>query len=214
MALIEEEDREILEKRFRQELENDVKILLFTQEECDYCEVAKRLVSEVSSLSDKLKPSYHDIRKDRELASRLGVDKTPAILLLGDKEYKVRFFGLPSGYEFVTFIEDIVDVSRGATRLSPKTKEIIRGIDRRVHIQVFVTPSCPYCPRMVRLAHQFAIENTNIEGDMIEVLEFRELAEKYNVLGVPKTVVNDKIAFEGAVPEPIFVQNILKASKT
>ena len=51
----------------------------------------------------------------------------------------------------------------------------MRGLGRPVHIQVFVTPTCPYCPQAVRLAHQFALESDQIRGDMIEATEFPEL---------------------------------------
>ncbi|MEN2975324.1 MAG: thioredoxin family protein [Candidatus Caldarchaeales archaeon] len=211
MQLIGKEDREFLEKKFEKELEKDVRIILLTRkDDCEYCETARQLVEEVSSTSNKLNPEIYDVDRDREIASRWRIDKTPAILLFGEKEYGVRFFGLPSGYEFTTLIEDIIDVSRGTSRLSSRTKEVLKSIDKPIHIQVFVTPSCPYCPRVVRLAHQFAIENTMITGDMIESLEFQELAGRYNVLAVPKTVINDQVFFEGAVPEPLFLQQVLR----
>jgi predicted DsbA family dithiol-disulfide isomerase len=63
----------------------------------------------------------------------------------------------------------------------------------------------------VRLAHAFAFENENITSDMVEATEFSYLANKYQVYGVPKTVVNEKIYIEGAVPEPKFVDEALKA---
>jgi len=212
MSLLKKEDREFLENKFERELENKVRIILFKEKDnCEFCKTAEQLVEEVSSTSTKLIKEVYDIDENAELASRWRVDKVPAILLFGEKEYGVRFFGLPSGYEFSTFIEDIVDISKNTSRLTPKTKEVVRKIEKPVHIQVFVTPSCPYCPRAVRLAHQFAIENTLITGDMIEALEFQELSNKYNVLAVPKTVINDQIFFEGAVPETLFLQQVLKA---
>jgi len=212
MSLLKKEDREFLENKFERELESNVRIILFKKKsECESCETAEQLIEEVSSTSTRLIKEVYDIDEDADLASRWRVDKVPAILLFGEREYGVRFFGLPSGYEFSTFIEDIVDISRNTSRLTPKTKEVVKKIDRPVHIQVFVTPSCPYCPRVVRLAHQFAIENTLITGDMIEALEFQELSNRYNVLAVPKIIINDQIFFEGAVPETLFLQQVLKA---
>jgi len=212
MSLLKKEDREFLENKFERELESNVRIILFKKKsDCEFCETAEQLIEEVSSTSTRLIKEVYDIDEDADLASRLRVDKVPAILLFGEREYGVRFFGLPSGYEFSTFIEDIVDISRNTSRLTSKTKEVVKKIDRPVHIQVFVTPSCPYCPRVVRLAHQFAIENTLITGDMIEALEFQELSNRYNVLAVPKTIINDQIFFEGAVPETLFLQQVLKA---
>jgi len=61
------------------------------------------------------------------------------------------------------------------------------------------------------LAHKLAIENEHITADVVEVSEFIDMAQLYQVRGVPKTVVNDRIEIMGAVPEPRFIQEILKA---
>ncbi|MFW5856013.1 MAG: thioredoxin family protein, partial [Bacillota bacterium] len=79
--------------------------------------------------------------------------------------------------------------------------EQIKEIDEDVRLQVFITPTCPYCPRAVRVAHQMAMVNSRISGEMVEAIEFPDLSDKYNVSGVPKTVINDGAAEqEGAVP--------------
>lgn len=95
--------------------------------------------------------------------------------------------------------------------LSQKTKDALKAIDKDIHIQVFVTPTCPYCPLAVRLGHQFALESSHIKADKVESSEFPHLTQKYNVFGVPKTVINDAFSVEGAVPEEIFLENVLKA---
>ena len=61
------------------------------------------------------------------------------------------------------------------------------------------------------MAHKLAIENEHITADVVEVSEFIDIAQRYQVRGVPKTVVNDRIEIMGAVPEPRFVQEVLKA---
>ena len=61
------------------------------------------------------------------------------------------------------------------------------------------------------MAHQLAIENEHITADVVEVSEFIDMAQLYRVQGVPKTVVNDRIEMMGALPEPRFVQEVLKA---
>lgn len=63
----------------------------------------------------------------------------------------------------------------------------------------------------MRLAHRFAIENEFIRADCIESSEFSELAGKYSVYAVPKTIINEQISIEGAVPEDFFLDGILKA---
>ncbi len=61
------------------------------------------------------------------------------------------------------------------------------------------------------MAHKLAIENEHITADVVEVSEFIDMAQRYRVQGVPKTVVNDRIEIVGAVPEPRFLQEVLKA---
>jgi len=82
-----------------------------------------------------------------------------------------------------------------------------------VQIQVFVLPTCPYCLKAVGLAHKFAIENDLIKADMVEAMEFPQLAQKYNVMSIPKTVINETVDFVGAFPEENFVEYILLAMK-
>jgi glutaredoxin-like protein len=159
----------------------------------------------------KLRLEVYDFERDADKASVWGVDKIPALLLHGAKEYKVRYFGLPAGYEFAALLDDIIDVSKGASRLSPSVRSKVKEINKPVHIQVFVTPTCPYCPRAVRTAHQMAIENELITADMVEAIEFPHLANKYDVMAVPKVVINDKVSFEGALPDTHFLEHVLMA---
>jgi glutaredoxin-like protein len=204
--------KEKLNRLFEKNLEEDVRLILFTQEtECELCKETHELLQEISSISLKIKLEVYDFVKDTEKAKELGVDKIPAIVLNGRKDYKIHFYGIPSGYEFATLIDDIMDVSKGRSRLQSPVLEKVRSISKPVHIQVFVTPTCPYCPRAVRVAHQMALENTLITSDMIEATEFPHLVNRYSVMAVPKIVVNEKTEFVGAQPEENFVENILQA---
>jgi glutaredoxin-like protein len=135
----------------------------------------------------------------------------PAIAVLGKKDYGIRFYGLAYGYEFRPFTESIINISRGATNLSEETKKKLASIEKPVHIQVFVSLTCPHCPLVTSLAHQFALESDFIRADVVDIAEFPHLAQKYSVMGVPKTVINEKTEFVGAVPEDLFVQQVILA---
>jgi glutaredoxin-like protein len=144
-------------------------------------------------------------------AKEFRVDKIPAIAVIGAKDYGVRFYGIPSGYEFASLVGAIIDVSRGESGLSQRSKDALRNLDQMVRIQVFVTPTCPYCPAAVRLAHRLAIESDMIWADMVETNEFVHLAQKYAVMGVPKAIVNERVEVTGAVPEDVLVAQVLAA---
>jgi glutaredoxin-like protein len=217
MPLISEKDAEFLRNEFETNLVSPVKLVMFTQEmECQFCAETRQIVEEVAELSDKITAEIYDFVADKAIADLYGVDKIPAIAIVraqdgGDKDYGVRFYGIPSGYEFTSVIEDIVDVSKGESGLQPKTKEAVATLSDPVHLQVFITPTCPYCPQAVRLAHKLAIESDLIRGDMVEAIEFPHLSNKYHVYGVPRTVINETTHQEGAVPEPLFLSKLLEA---
>jgi glutaredoxin-like protein len=115
---------------------------VFTQEiECQYCKETRELVEEVASLSDKLSVEVYDLVKDQAIAESLGVDKVPAVAVVGKKDYGIRMFGIPSGYEFGSLIESIKLVSEGESGLSPETKKRVNKLTKPVKIQVFITPT-------------------------------------------------------------------------
>ncbi len=196
-------------------MEDKVTIHLFlSQNHCLLCNETRELVEIIAGLAPegKLELDVCECETDTEEAKKYKIDKHPAIVIEGKNKGLIRYFGIPSGHEFGAFIEDIIDVSIGEPKiLSPKGKDMIKAIDKPVHIQVFVTPTCPYCPRAVRLAHAAAMLNENITADMVEAMEFQELAMKYRVMGVPKLVFNDKVTMEGAPPEPMFLQKLTQA---
>jgi glutaredoxin-like protein len=214
MPLLQDKDKEVVKTQFQEELANPVKLVNFTQAlECQFCAETRQLVEEVAALSDKIELEVYNLAIDKEKVEEYGVDKIPAIAIMGEKDYGVRYYGIPSGYEFSSLIEDIIDVSKGEVELLPATKEALAGITEPLHFQVFVTPTCPYCPQAVRLAHKLAIESDNIRADMVEAVEFPHLAIKYNVRGVPRVVINETIQIEGAVPEPMLMAQLQEALK-
>lgn len=148
------------------------------------------------------------------MADKYGVDKIPAIVVLGenDKDYGIRFFGVPAGYEFSSLLEAIKIASSGDSGLSPEAREAVGNIKNQVHIQVFVTLTCPYCPPAVQTAHRLAVESDLIRADMVETSGFPHLANRYGVYAVPKVVMNDRVSFEGALPGKAFVDHLLQAA--
>ena len=147
------------------------------------------------------------------MAKEYGIDKVPAVIIMGEKDYGIRFYGLPYGYEFQTLMEDLMTVSRGKTDLLEQTKERLKEIKTPVHIKVFTTLTCPHCPAAASIAHKFAMENDLITAEAIDANEFPQLALKYGVMGVPKIVINEKVEFVGALPENIFLEHVLLATK-
>ena len=200
------------------ELDAPVRLVVFTQGEggaleCEMCADTRELITEVAALSPKLSVEVRDFVGDAEIVETYGIDKVPAIAIVRDGptpvDYGIRLYGIPSGYEFSTLIEDIVMVSRGDPGLSAKTLAELEKLTGPVNIQVFVTPTCPHCPRAVVLAHKLALASEHVRAAMVEATEFPHLANRYQVYGVPRTVINEDIHIEGAVPEGMLIAQLM-----
>jgi glutaredoxin-like protein len=215
LVLIPEEQKANLKQALQQNMQDPVRIVVFTQEmECELCKESRELAQEVASLiPDKIQLEVYDFVKDEAKVKEYGVDKVPAIAVMGTKDYGIRYYGIPYGYEFNSFIETILNVSKGATNLSEDTKSKLQTLDKPAHIQVFVTLTCPYCSVAAGLSHKFAIESSMVKSDVIDAGEFPHLAQKYSVMGVPKIVINERTEVVGAVPEAQFVAHVLQATK-
>ena len=191
-----------------------VTLKLFTQEfECGYCKETHQIAQEIAELSDHITLEVHDLVKDSAVADTFHVDKIPAIAVVGQngQDYGIRFYGIPSGYEFTSLLESILMVGTQQISLSKSTLDFLAKLDKPVHLQVFVTPTCPYCPRAVVLAHQLAFVSDKVTADMVEVTEFPHLGQRYNVMGVPRTVINEDTHIEGAVPEDMLLEELKAA---
>lgn len=210
MNLIPDDKKELLANEFKEKLEKPVKILMFTQEvECRFCSDTRQLVQELAALNDKITVEVYDFVADAAKAKEYGIDKIPALSIIGEKDYGVRIYGIPYGYEFRTLTEAIINVSKGKTDLSDKTKAILAEVKAPVHIQVFVSLTCHHCPVAATVAHKLAIESDLVRADVIDGSEFPHLVQKYAVIGVPKVVINEKIEFVGAFNEDLFAEHVL-----
>jgi glutaredoxin-like protein len=151
MALISERDRETIRQHFEDELASDIQITMFTErsspiimpgrQQCETCEQTRELLEEVASLSDKIALTVYELEQERDKAAEFGIDRVPAFVATGAAKGRVRYFGIPSGYEFSALIEDLIDVSRGVTELSEETKALLGSLTEDINIKVFTTPT-------------------------------------------------------------------------
>jgi glutaredoxin-like protein len=212
--VIPEGHKEQLREELTVKLQKPVRLVVFTQEyECPYCAQTRSLVEELASLSDKIGVEVYDFVADVDKVRGYGVDKVPAVAIVGERDFGLRFYGLPYGYEFGTLLEGIIAVSRGRADISDEARERLKNVNVPVHIQVFVTLTCPYCPSVASLAFKFAVESDFVRADVVDVGEFPHVGHKYAVMGVPKTVINEKVEFLGAVPEDVFLEHVLLAAR-
>jgi glutaredoxin-like protein len=224
-TLIGERDKVQLKRTFRKDLKADVTLKLFTQKpsvvtipgrECPYCAQTQQLMDELSSLSPKLRLETVDFYQEGQTAKDHGISRIPAVALSAaanpvPEDFRVKFYGIPMGYELATLVEDIKTISRGVSPLSTAARRRLREINQAVHIQVFVTPADASCAVPARLAHAMALECPNISADVVEIQEFPALAQNYGIRSVPFTVINEHIRFGGPVTETQLLEKVLQA---
>ena len=209
--LIDEKTKKEL-KRVLAKLPNRVKLIFFTQEnECPACKQQRHILETIVALADKLDLQVYDFVHAGDKVAQYAIDKIPATVIIGKKDYGLRFYGLTAGYEFQSLIETIVMVATENHGLSEDFSNLIVQINEPVHIEVMTTLTCPYCPRAVHAAQQLAMVNNNIRADMVESSEFPQLALRYDVTNTPKTVINETHSFIGAMPVDRVYLEVLKA---
>jgi len=131
MALLAERDRKTLTTRFDQ-LTKTVRLVMFTQEfECLSCRSTRELLEETASLSDKIDLAVYDLVTDQQKAETYGVQLVPAVIVEGEKDHGIRFFGAPAGYEFSSLVEDILAVGTETIPLSQASREKLAGLAQR-----------------------------------------------------------------------------------
>ncbi|RLJ70906.1 glutaredoxin-like protein [Hydrogenivirga caldilitoris] len=201
--------KDIFEKEFKE----PVTLKVFSQAiGCDSCQTVEELLQELVSVvgEDRLKYEVHTPVLEQELAQKYGVDRIPTIVIEGDKDYGIRYVGLPAGLEFSTLIQGILQVSKREPNLSEKTLEMVRQVDIPLELMVFVTTSCGYCPAAAVMAYNFALASDYITAKVVDASENPDLAERFQVVGVPKIVINNGVAeFVGAQPENAFLGYII-----
>jgi glutaredoxin-like protein len=212
MSLLSDSDRQAVRTQLA-DISHSVTLLFFTQTfgEPETARLTKQIVDELASLNDKVTVEEVSFVLDKERAAQYGIEHIPAIVLLRDGEdTRMRFLGAPAGYEFMSLIEAVSVAGADDSGLSDASRALIREhVTQPTNIQVFVTPTCPHCPRAVSLAHRMAVESPHIQATCVEATEFLDLSRRYHVSGVPKTVVNDTIEIMGALPEDAFVREVL-----
>ena len=211
MALMDQKTADEVRKRL-EGLAGPVKIVFFKESLlCRTCGPAEDFFKEVCALTAKVDLEIYNRVTEPEKAAAYGVTLTPAAVIEGPNGARVRFYGIPAGYEFVSLLEGLKNSAAASQALEPGTLAALAGIKAPVNIKVFVTPTCPYCPAAVVMAHKFALASPLITAEMVEATEFPELSAKYEVQGVPATVVNGKAGLTGARPEQELLQAVQAA---
>jgi len=196
------------------DLANPVRLVVFTRQIGDthLSERAAELAGGLGELSPKVTAEVYDLDAHEEKAEAYGADRAPAIIVVGEKDHGVRFYGVPGGGELGSLLAAIQVAAARDSGLSEASRKALAGLTRPAHIEVFVTLDCPHCPKAVEMAHRLAVESERVSADMVEYSAFRDHAAACGVRSVPTVLVNGQRCFEGNRPEQEFVAAVVKAA--
>ena len=196
-------------KREMGKLKNKVILKLFTdfkiqkdgtkKRRCMACEGTFELLKTLENLSNgKLVINEISTEENEEETTKFNVNKIPAILFVDENDKEIiRYLTHPTGSEFVPFLNSIQYFSGVrpyyADQILTHLKKIKEG-----KLKIFITPTCPYCPMTVPVLTLFSIVSKGrISSEIIDVNLNPDLGMKYNVQGVPMTVINEKEVIHG-----------------
>lgn len=172
-----------------------VKVVLIKDPEIAKSIQMEEFLSEISSLSDKI--DFHSLNKNEnlELEKKVDAERFPTIAFFDqDNNFKgVKFSTLPGGHELNSFILALYNIAGAGQKISEESKKKIDGISTPQKIKIGVTLSCSRCPESVQSAQRIAIENSNIDVEIIDVFTFPKFREKFEIMSVPAIIIDDKL---------------------
>lgn len=158
------------------------------------------LILDISNLSDKLEAEIYKKGENPAIENKINADKFPVVAFLdSDGNYSgVKFHGVPGGHELNSFVLSIYNLGSAGQPIENSTLEAIKSIDKPTNIKVAVSLACHFCPDVVVASQRIAIENKNVEAEMIDLSEFGDIKSKFKVMSVPAIIINDKEIHFGA----------------
>jgi len=212
-ANTEANSEEAFLKQLRQTFEhlpNDIPLYLFvgrTQDDV-FAQACRQVVRAFRELTSKITIKEYGL--DHELAAKWGVDSSPT-LLLDPERYHIRWLGAPMGEEARSFLEAMILLGTGKSGMSEQSQTVVQRIDTPRHVQIFTSPTCPYCPQQVVNALRAAIERPElISLDIVDIQSRPDLADQYGAHSVPQAFANDVLIGQGAQQEEVFMTSLLK----
>jgi len=205
--MFSDNDRAALERRFSSMVE-PITLMVFG----DDGPLSKQLTDLANALaatSQKIKVEVVQADGGRSPRMKeLKLDHWPVLVPTRGDFSRIRYYGVPAGYEVAPIVEGLVELSTSRTGLSPKAREALATVRRKANIKIFVLPTCHFCPIVAKHAYRATIESKNVSVDVIDARMFPDLATRHSVMGVPKVILNDNLDITGAMDEVEFFNKL------
>ena len=205
---LSETDKGMLQRALTQGMKDDISLVLFL----DDTTVSKELLEFAELLANITPKIKLDIQKVEEGKNQrfkdMRLEHWPVMILSRQDFSRIRYYGIPLGYELPAIADGLVDLSNMRTPLSPRAKAALATVRRKANIKVFVSVTCPYCPAVARHAYRAAIESPRVTAEIIDMQVFPDLAARHSVMGTPKVVLNDNLDITGAMGDVEFFEKL------
>lgn len=204
--------RMTVERSTTKAMRDEVTLLLFIEEGMAVSKDLMDLANKIAATSPKIVLKVEDADRGRnERLKAMHVKDWPCVILVKDGFCRIRYYGVPGGYETPAFVDAVVELSNSVPHLSPSAKESLSKVRRKAMVEVFVLSTCPYCPTIARHAYRAAIGSPLVSTEIIDTSAFPDLAARHSVMGVPKTILNDSMDITGVVDEVVFFEKLHEA---
>lgn len=212
MMLLSESDRNALQRKFSMGMRDEVTLLLFVDEGSAISKELVDFVQLIAAFSPRIRVEVEkaDGGKNQRMKD-MKVENTPCMILVKGDFSRLRYFGVPAGYEMPPITDAIAELSSTVSPLSPKARTALSTVRRKANIKVFVLQTCPFCPTVVRHAYRAAMGSSKVSAEIIDSSVFTDLALRHSVMGVPKVILNDSVDITGAVQEAEFFEKLREA---
>jgi len=207
-----EGDRIALERKFGSGMKDEVTLVVFIDETVAGSKELVELANVLASFSPKIKVQVEKVENGKnQRMSEMRIENYPVLVVTKGEFSRIRYYGIPAGYEIPPITDAIVELSASHANLAPKSKSIMSTVRRKANIKIFVLTTCVFCPIVARHAYRAAIESQRVTTEIIDSSLFPDLAARHSVMGVPKIILNDNTDITGAIQELDFFQKLKDA---
>lgn len=180
--------------------ESKIKLALIKDKENKKSFEMESMLNEIAEISDNIEFISLVKGENKVLEDKILATKFPTIAILNkDDEFSgIKYSTLPSGHELNSFILAMYNVAGPGQKIADETINSIKSINEIKNIHLGISLSCTKCPELVQAAQRIAVENPNINVEVIDVFTFTDFKQKHNIMSVPAMIINDGKVFFGA----------------
>ena len=215
---IPEHDREQIQQRFSA-IKNPVKLDYFHQSpssvvipgrpDCATCEEVKEALEELCALSDRITLSVYEHADEPELVTKRGIAAIPGLLVRGELNRPVRFFGRPNLYFLPTLVEAIILVSQRDLKARPEVARLLKKLRSPAHLRVIGSATHPGSAEAALVAWSATLGSPKLQADVYAAEEFEGLVRAGRIDQLPTTFVGEQHSFVGVADAEALAQFIL-----